>query len=53
MDQLASASQAAVTTSVTTTSTTTNLASTVADLVTLTNQLRSDLVTLKVTKGAA
>ena len=52
-DQPATASEAAVTTSVTTTATTTNLASTVDDIVTLVNQIRTDLVELGIIKGSA
>lgn len=52
-DQPASANEAAVTTSVTTTATTTNLASTVSDIVTLLNQVRTDLVELGLIKGSA
>ena len=52
-DQPTGASQAAVTTSVTTTATTTQLASTVADLVTLTNKIRTDLVEFGAIKGSA
>lgn len=53
LDQPASASQAAVTTSVTATVTTGDLASTVADIITLLNQLRGDLVSTGIIKGAA
>lgn len=49
----ASSNQAAVTTSVTTTATTTNLASTAADIVTLINQLRTDLINAGIIKGSA
>ena len=49
----ASSSQAAVTTGVTTTATTTNIASTVASLVTLVNQIRTDLVAAGIIKGSA
>lgn len=52
-DQPASANEAAVTTSVTTTATTTNIASTVSDIVTLVNQIRTDLVELGLIKGSA
>lgn len=52
-DQPASANEAAVTTSVTTTATTTNLATTVASIVTLINQIRTDLVELGLIKGEA
>lgn len=51
--QPSGAGQAAVTTSVTTTATTTNLASTVADMVTLLNKIRTDLVALGLQKGSA
>lgn len=51
--QPSSASQAAVTTSVTTTATTTALATDVAALIVLCNQLRSELVTLGLLKGSA
>lgn len=51
--QPSGANQAAVTTSVTTTATTTNLASTMSDVVTLLNQIRSDIVTLGIIKGSA
>lgn len=47
------ADQGAVTTSVTSTVTTTNLASTVADLITLLNRLRTDGIALGSIKGAA
>ena len=52
-DQPATASEAAVTTSVTTTATTTQLASTVADIVVLLNQIRTDLVEIGIIKGSA
>lgn len=51
--QPSGASQAAVTTSITTTKTTTNIAATVANLITLTNALRTALVNLGLAKGAA
>jgi hypothetical protein len=51
--QPSSASQAAVTATVTTTATTTALATDVAALIVLTNQLRSELVTLGLISGAA
>lgn len=52
-DQPASASEAAVTTSVTTTATTTALATDVAAIITLVNQIRTDLVELGLIKGSA
>lgn len=52
-DPESSSNQGAVTTSVTTTATTTNLATTVAAMLTLLNQLRSDLVTAGIIKGSA
>jgi hypothetical protein len=48
-----SSNQAAVTTSITTTATTTNIETTVASLIVLVNQIRSDLVTAGVIKGSA
>ena len=51
--QPASASQAAVTKAHTTTATTTGLATDVDALIVLTNQLRSELVTLGLISGAA
>lgn len=51
--QPASANQAAVTTSVTTTATTTNLKTTVAAIIVLLNQIRSDLVAFGGIKGSA
>lgn len=50
---LSSSDQAAVTTSITTTATTTNIETTVNSLITLLNQIRSDLVSAGIIKGAA
>jgi hypothetical protein len=49
---IASSSQAAVT-AITTTHTTTTIAAVVANLTTLLNQIRSDLVTAGIIKGSA
>jgi len=51
--QPASTSQAAVTTAQTATATTTALSTDVTKLITLTNQLRANLVTLGLIKGSA
>lgn len=52
-DQPASANEAAVTGTVTTTATTATLAADVTSIITLLNQIRTDLVELGVIKGSA
>ena len=51
-DPESSSNQAAVTTSITTTATTTNIESTVADIITLLNQIRTDLISAGIIKGS-
>ena len=52
-DQPADSNQAAVTTSITTTATTTNIETTCNSIITLLNQIRTDLVELGLIKGGA
>ena len=52
-DPETSASQAAVTTSITATATTTNIETTVAALIVLVNQIRTDLINTGMIKGSA
>jgi hypothetical protein len=52
-DPEASADQAAVTTSITTTATTTNIETTCNSIITLLNQIRTDLIAAGIIKGEA
>lgn len=52
-DQPAASNQGAVTTSITTTATTTNIETTCNSIITLLNQIRTDLVELGLIKGEA